>query len=36
MTREKIHVPRTFREKKNQKNIIMGTYAPEEVFDENG
>lgn len=36
ITREKIHVPRTFREKKNQKNIIMGTYAPEEVFDENG
>lgn len=36
MTREKIHVPRTFREKKNQKNIIMGLQAPEEIVDENG
>jgi len=36
ITREKIHVPRTFREKKNQKNIIMGVQAPDEIVDENG
>ncbi|MBI5072261.1 DUF3362 domain-containing protein, partial [Candidatus Woesearchaeota archaeon] len=36
MTREKIHVPRTFREKKNQKNIIMGMQSPDEIADENG
>ncbi len=36
LTREKIHVPRTFREKKNQKNIIMGIRSPDEIADENG
>jgi radical SAM superfamily enzyme YgiQ (UPF0313 family) len=34
MTREKIHVPRTFREKKDQKNILMAT--AEEFVDGNG
>ncbi len=36
MTREKIHVPRTFREKKNQKNIVMGIRSADEIADENG
>ncbi len=35
MALEKIHVPRTFREKKNQKNILMTTTA-EDFVDENG
>lgn len=36
LTREKVHVARTFREKKNQKNIIMGVKSPDEIADENG
>ncbi len=36
MTRQKIHVPRTFREKKNQKNIIIGVQSRDEIDDENG
>ncbi len=36
LTREKVHVARTFREKKNQKNIIMGVTSPDEIADENG
>lgn len=35
MSGEKIHVPRTFREKKDQKNILMVT-ATEECVDESG
>ena len=34
MTREKIHVPRTFREKKDQKNILLN--KEEEFVDDNG
>jgi uncharacterized radical SAM protein YgiQ len=34
ITREKIHVPRTFREKKNQKNILLS--KDEEFMDDNG
>ena len=34
MTREKIHVPRTFREKKDQKNILLDKEG--ELADENG
>ena len=34
MTREKVYVPRTFREKKDQKNILLGRKGEE--FDENG
>lgn len=34
ITREKIHVPRTFREKKNQKNILL--QQSDEFTDENG
>lgn len=36
LTREKVYVPRTFREKKAQKNILFGTYEEQEVADENG
>jgi hypothetical protein len=32
MTREQIYVPRSFREKKDQKNILLS----EDFFDENG
>ncbi len=34
MTREKIHVPRNFREKKDQKNILL--YKDEDLVDDNG
>ncbi|MBI2660003.1 YgiQ family radical SAM protein [Candidatus Woesearchaeota archaeon] len=34
MTREKIHVPRTFREKKDQKNILLS--KEEDIVDDNG
>ncbi len=34
ITREKIHVPRTFREKKDQKNILLN--KDDEFVDENG
>jgi radical SAM superfamily enzyme YgiQ (UPF0313 family) len=34
LTREKIHVPRAFREKKDQKNILLNTET--EFLDENG
>ncbi|HIH15159.1 MAG: hypothetical protein QT08_C0008G0053 [archaeon GW2011_AR17] len=34
LTKEKVYVPRTFREKKDQKNILLDT--EEEVYDENG
>ena len=34
MTREKIHVPRTFREKKDQKNILLDKEG--EIVDDNG
>ena len=34
MTREKIHVPRSFREKKDQKNILLNREG--ELIDENG
>ncbi len=34
MTREKIHVPRAFREKKDQKNILLNEGT--EFFDDNG
>lgn len=34
ITREKIHVPRTFREKKDQKNILLN--KEEEIVDDNG
>ena len=34
MTREKVHVPRTFREKKDQKNILLS--RDDEFVDENG
>lgn len=33
MTREKIHVPRAFREKKDQKNVLIGD---DDAFDDNG
>ncbi|HIH13219.1 TPA: DUF3362 domain-containing protein [Candidatus Woesearchaeota archaeon] len=37
LTREKVYVPRTFREKKDQKNILLGvTSADAELVDENG
>ncbi|MSR86061.1 DUF3362 domain-containing protein [Candidatus Woesearchaeota archaeon] len=34
LTKEKVYVPRTFREKKDQKNILLDT--EEEVYDDNG
>ena len=34
MTGEKVHVPRAFREKKNQKNILLS--KEEEIVDDNG
>jgi len=34
MTREKVHVPRTFREKKDQKNVLLN--KDEDFVDENG
>jgi uncharacterized radical SAM protein YgiQ len=34
MTKEKVHVPRTFREKKDQKNILLN--RDEEFVDDNG
>jgi len=34
MTREKVHVPRTFREKKDQKNVLLG--KDEDLVDDNG
>src|SRR3989344_5029742 len=34
LTKEKIHVPRTFREKKDQKNILLN--KEEEIVDDNG
>ncbi len=37
LTREKIYVPRTFREKKDQKNLLLGRERADEEFeDENG
>lgn len=37
LTREKVYVPRTFREKKDQKNVLLGvTSADVEMVDENG
>ena len=40
LTREKVHVPRAFREKKDQKNILLGMNKEEEtnivVGDEGG
>lgn len=35
LTRKKVYVPRSFREKKDQKNILMRKYS-EEIIDENG
>lgn len=34
LTREKVYVPRTFREKKDQKNILFGEYEEPEAIDE--
>jgi len=36
ITKEKVHVPRTFREKKDQKRIMMGEKVEEELNDGNG
>ena len=36
LTREKIHVPRSFHEKKKQKNILLNQDSEEEIVDENG
>lgn len=35
-TKEKIHVPRSFREKKDQKNVLLGEEIEVDVDDENG
>ena len=36
ITKEKVHVPRTFREKKDQKRIMMGEKVEDELNDGNG
>jgi len=37
LTKEKVYVPRTFREKKDQKNVLLGRERADEEFeDENG